>query len=197
MSTDRLPCAAAVDDLVSQVADGAGRQRSPHQRTCPHCQAALAEYARIWSPIEALAAEAVQPPGGMVEEILRKLRGAVSDPAYGILPGPLGQTRVAGRVVAVTARVTTERIPGVRAALAAAPVVDDDAGGVVAGVAGGSTALHITLAADYGEDLHALADRIRGAVARSVREITGLRPVEIMVTIDDVLEPIAPDRHDH
>jgi uncharacterized alkaline shock family protein YloU len=196
MNTDRLPCGVAVDDLVSQVADGTAGERTPHQETCPHCQAALAEYGQIWSPIHELAAEAVHPPDGMIDEILRKMRGAVSDPAYGVLRGPHGDTRIAGRVVAVTARATTEQIPGVRAALAAAPAADDGTGSVVAGVAGGSTAIHITLAADYGEDLRVLADRIRRAVAGSVREITGLQPVHITVIVDDVLEPTTPDWHD-
>jgi uncharacterized alkaline shock family protein YloU len=195
MTPDRLPCGAAVDDLVSQVADGAADGRTPHQSTCPHCQAALAEYTRLWSPVNELAAETVHPPQSLLDEILPRIRGAVSSPPYGVVPGPHGDTRVANRVVAVTARVTTEQIPGVRAALTHREATAADGGSdVVAGVAGGSTALQITLAASYGEDLPALADRIRTAVARSVRRVTGLQPVEITVIIDDVLEPTAPPR---
>jgi uncharacterized alkaline shock family protein YloU len=197
MNADRLPCGAAVDDLVSQVAEGAASARTPHQETCPHCQAALAEYGRLWSPIGELAAEAVHPPQSIIDEVLSRIRHTVSDPAYGVLPGPRGQTRIASRAIAVTARVTTEHVPGVRAALArSGTAADDGAGGVVAGVAGGSTALRITLAAHYGEDLTALADRIRTAVARSIRHITGLQPVEITVIIDDVLEPTSPIEHE-
>jgi uncharacterized alkaline shock family protein YloU len=190
MIADRLRCGAAVDDLVSQISDGTASDRTPHQETCPHCQAALAEYVRLWAPIDALAAESVHPPDSIVDEVLRRIHGAVSDPAYGTLTGPRGDTRIASRVVAVTARVTTEQIPGVRAALARGRPAPVDGGttGVVAGVAGISTALQITLAASYGEDLNALADRIRTAVARSVREITGLQPAEITVIIDEVLE---------
>lgn len=189
MSTDRLPCGAAAEDLVMQVADGAGGERTPHQDSCPHCQAALAEYDRLWSPIDALAAESVHPPGSVLDEVLRRIRSAASDPRYSLVPSPHGATRIASRVVAVTARLVTERTPGVRAALAGGEAAAADGRGVVAGVAGVSTALQITIAASYGEDLHALADRIRTAVARSVHTVTGLHPVEITVVVDDVLEP--------
>ncbi|MFG1928882.1 Asp23/Gls24 family envelope stress response protein [Cryptosporangium sp. NPDC048952] len=59
---------------------------------------------------------------------------------------------------------------------------------MIAGVSGISTALRITVAASYGLDLNELAERIRQAVTDRVRELTGLRPVEVSVVIDDVLE---------
>jgi uncharacterized alkaline shock family protein YloU len=58
---------------------------------------------------------------------------------------------------------------------------------VVAGVAGRSTVIEITVAADYGQELHSLAQRIRTAVGGTVRSVTGLDPVEVTVVIDDVL----------
>lgn len=59
---------------------------------------------------------------------------------------------------------------------------------VVAGVAGRSTAIELTLAADYGTDLVALGERIRDHVADRVRDLTGLEPVTVTVHIDDVFE---------
>ena len=190
MSADDLPCGSSRDDLLEQVADGAAAQRTTHQRGCPHCQAALAEYDRLFAPVRALAAQPVPVPDTVLAEVLRRVRGSVPDADYGVLSGPRGVTRVAGRVVSVTARVATENIPGVRAALAreepfgtaGPPTVE-----IESGVAGSSTAVRITVAADYGQDLHALADRIRAAVARTVEEVTGLLAVQIDVTIDDVL----------
>lgn len=54
--SDMLACGADADDLLAQVADGRAGERSPHQRQCPHCQAALAEYDRLWSPVREMAA---------------------------------------------------------------------------------------------------------------------------------------------
>lgn len=185
-TTDRLPCGAYIDELIAQAAEGAAADRTAHHDRCPHCQAALAEYDRLFAPVRELATELVHVPDGLMEEILRGIRSAGSDPAYGLIPGPRGDTRIAGRVVAVTARITTEQTPGVRVALA--HPVDPSGEGVVAGVAGRSTSVRITLAASYGEDLHALAGRIRSAVARAVEQGTGLRPAEITVVVDDVFE---------
>ena len=190
MSADDLPCGRSRDGLLEQVADGAAVQRDAHQRSCPHCQAALGEYDRLFAPVRALAAEPVPVPDTVLAEVLRRVRGAVPDADYGVLTGPRGVTRVAGRVVSVTARVATEDVPGVRAALArqepagatGPPVVE-----VESGVAGASAAVRVTVAADYGQDLHALAERIRAAVAQAVEEITGLHAVQIDITIDDVL----------
>jgi uncharacterized alkaline shock family protein YloU len=190
VSADQLPCGAAIDDLVSQVAEGDAAVRTQHQAGCPHCQAALAEYDQLFSPVRELAAEPVPVPGTILEEVLRRVRGSIPDSDYGVLPGPLGVTRIARRLVEVTARVVTEQVPGVYVALVRAEDgAADGSADVVAGVAGASTALRITLAAAYGEDLQALTERVRLAVAQAVRATTGLQPVGIDVVIDDVFPP--------
>lgn len=186
MSADQLPCGADIDDIVNQVADGDAADRTPHQAGCPHCQAALAEYDRAFAPVRELTAQPVQVPDAVLEEVLRRLRGSLSDPAYAVLPGPQGVTRIAGHIVALTARTATEQVPGVHVALARSEPATGPGTEVTAGVAGSSTALRITVAAAWGEDLHALADRIRRAVADAVRATTGLRPVEIDIVIDDM-----------
>lgn len=188
MSADQLPCGADVDDLLAQVADGDATHRTRHQTGCPHCQAALAEYDQLFAPVRDLAAAPVPVPDTVLEEVLRRLRGSLPDPAFGILPGPRGVTRIAGHVVALTARTATEQVRGVHVALARTkpPGADLPDTAVTAGVAGSSTALRITVAAAWGEDLHALAHRIRRTVAQAVRATTGLHAVEIDIVIDDV-----------
>ena len=187
MSGDRLPCGASVDDLVDQVADGRSQERTPHQVSCPHCQAALAEYDRLLGPVRELAAEPVSVPDTVLVEVLRRIRGSLPDAEYGVLPGPRGATRISGRVVAVTARIVTEQVPGVRVALARNESERSGGTDVETGVSGAGTAVRITLAADYGADLHALADQVRTAVAGAVHDLTGLETVQIDVTIDDVI----------
>lgn len=189
---DRLPCSAAVDDLISQVADGEGTRRTPHQDSCPHCQASLAEYQRLWAPVQDLADQHVPVPDGILDHVIHAIRAAGDNAGFGLLPTPLGTTRITERVVAVTARMSAERIPGVRAALTAehpSTRRDGDGPEVVAGVHGSSTAIRITLAVTYGYDLIALAERIRAAVSATIRTVTGLEPVDITIIVDDVLEP--------
>ena len=53
-------------------------------------------------------------------------------------------------------------------------------------MSGRSTAIEVTLAADYGTDLIELGERIRSHVAARVRDLTGLEPATVTVNIDDV-----------
>lgn len=188
----RLTCGRRAEDLVAQVADGRGAERDAHQQQCPHCQAALAEYDRLWGPIRDLAAETVSPPPSLLEGALRRIRGVVQHANYGVITAADGSTRIAARVVVVTARETAQAVPGVRVALgrhvSSAGNTDDDDPAVTAGVAGRSTAVEITLAADYGHDLHHLADQVRAEVSAHVRALTGLEPVQVTVIIDDIFE---------
>ena len=180
-SLDRLVCGRGIDGVIEQVARGDGDQRDAHQAGCVHCQAALAEYRRLWAPLAELAAETVRAPEGRIDRLLRKLRGALDRPDYAIVPGPDGVLRIAARVVVLTARVSAQGVPGVRVALSRQNPQ------VVAGVAGSLTAIEITVAATYGHDLNALGDQVRTAVATAIWELTGLTAIEITVVIDDVL----------
>ncbi|MFP5023316.1 Asp23/Gls24 family envelope stress response protein [Pseudonocardia phyllosphaerae] len=181
----RLPCGRSTDDLMDQVAAGRGAERDEHQQHCVHCQAALGEYERLWGPMEELAAEEVTAPEGKFDSVMRRLRGAFSEPNYAVLPGPLGATRIAARVIVVTASRSAQAVEGVRVALSK---VGDEGDDVTVGVAGSSTAIEIVLAASYGEDLHDLAERVRREVTEQIHELTGLTAAEVSVVIDDVLD---------
>ncbi|MGD9990564.1 Asp23/Gls24 family envelope stress response protein [Pseudonocardia sp.] len=182
---DRLHCGRSVDELIEQVARGAADQRDDHQRGCVHCQAALAEFERLWAPMAELAAETVTAPPGRLDALLRRLRGALDTPDFASLPGPDGVLRIAARVIVAVARRSAQEVPGVRVALSRRK--DGGEPSVAAGVAGAHAAIEITLAADYGSDLVALAEQVRDHVARVVEDITGLTTVEITVVVDDVL----------
>jgi uncharacterized alkaline shock family protein YloU len=200
LSDMSLACGADADELLAQVAEGRASEHSPHQRHCPHCQAALAEYDRLWPPVREMAAAKVRAPEAIVENALRRIRGAAEDPSYGLLVGGGGTIRIAARVVVVSARETAARVPGVRVALSRTPAAGSSAGPQVdSGVAGESAAIELTLAADYGEDLHALGQRIRVEVSEQVRALTGLDPVGITVVFDDVFPRMAIEapRHRH
>lgn len=202
----RLVCGRLVDDVLTQVAEGRGADHDTHQRQCPHCQAALAEYDRLWTPIRELAAETVTPPESVIGSVLRRIREAVEHSTYGVMesPGvmgsPGGRTRISARVVVIIARETARAVPGVRVALSkyltsSASEGDGSPGGyggaagdtqVIAGVAGRSTAIEITLAAGYGLDLRRLGDQVCAEVSTRLQALTDLEPVQVTVIIDDV-----------
>lgn len=197
---ESLPCGRSVDDVLDQVAEGRGTDRDAHQAQCPHCQAALSEYERIWAPVRELGDERVKAPDSILETALAQIRRAIEHPDYGVITSSDGLTRVSARVVVVAARQGAQQVPGVRVALSkhlaevpgepgppGVPVDGDPAEDVAAGVTGSSAAVQITLAADYGTDLVRLGELVRSSVTSSVREITSLEPAQVTVIIDDVL----------
>lgn len=184
---ERLRCGRSSDAVLEQVVAGRSAERDKHQSTCVHCEAALAEYGRLWSPMQALARERIAAPQRGLDRILQRIRGAVSDPQYAVLPDPRGVTRIAARVVLVTARRSAQSVPGVRVALSRGLDPTSANEPLSVGVAGESTAVEITLAADYGSDLNALAEQVRLVVTDRIQQITGLRTAAVTVIIDDVL----------
>jgi uncharacterized alkaline shock family protein YloU len=196
---DRLSCGRPAEDVLDQVAAGRAAERDAHQTRCPHCQAALAEYDRLWAPVRELAVEQVHPPESLVDSAMRRIRGAMQDPEYGVLDSTHGRTRIAARVVVVAARESAQAVPGVRVALSKHILTRDGSQGTLAagsisgpevsvGVAGRSAAIEITLAADYGTDLRRLGEEVRAAVAFRVRALTDLEPIGVTVIIDDILD---------
>lgn len=183
LNDDRLPCGTQVADLLDQVADGRGADRDPHQQQCPHCQAALAEYDRLWSPVRELATEHVEAPDSILEAALEQIRQAVEHADYGLVSSADGLTSISARVVVVIARESAQGVSGVRVALSRHLTE------VSAGVAGATAAVQITLAADHGIDLPDLGDRVRRTVADRIRTLTGLEPATVTIVIDDVLPP--------
>lgn len=190
-----LVCGASVDDLIDQVTRGDASTRTTHQAWCRHCQATLGEYERLWSPVHDLAAEPVDVPDSILEDVLRQIRRATERPGYGHLQDPDGRTSISDRVVKVVARISAERVDGVRVALIRRRDRDQRRqtdgrsprhASVEAGLAGSTVALEITLAAAYGVNLDSLARRVAAAVSDSVHRQTGLHVLAVEVEIDDV-----------
>ena len=71
-ASGRLPCGRDTDALVEQIADGAGDRRDAHQQTCPHCQAALAEFERLWAPVRAVSDHRPRAPEGLLDEAAQR-----------------------------------------------------------------------------------------------------------------------------
>jgi len=59
--------------------------------------------------------------------------------------------------------------------------------GTAVGIAGGRVAVDLALAVGYGLSIPAVSARVQRAVISQVRAITGVRDIEVNVTVDDVL----------
>ena len=127
-----------------------------------------------------------------LDDPLAVVAGEPPDPAGA--GGLRGQSWATARVVVCAARLAAQGVRGVRLALgrledpsipvpAPYPAAGSGAG---PGVGEPGVAVAMTVVADYGQDLHALAERIRARVIEGVGVYLGACPVSVSVHIDDV-----------
>lgn len=161
---------------------------------------------------------AVSPPPGpgpkpgpavpaLQPDVPPNLSGAAAAGTSGAASGeePGGRTSIAEQAVAKVAAIAARAVPGVHALGTGAgrtlgAVRDAVAGSDSSATAGvnvevGETeaAVDITLVADYGIPLTALADSVRSAVYAAVEDLVGLNVVEVNVSVADVHIPEALD----
>lgn len=196
---DQLPCGAQLGAILDQVARGLEWRRDLHQRSCPFCQAALEESTTAWDPVRALAAEGVVPPEGLVESILRRLRGLAQVGWLTLPAAGAGITKVAVRVVAALAEEVADKVPGVsRVGSSFGRVMealrdprssaDDkrDGSEEQRPSAGREVGVDLRLATVYGAPIFEIAEEIRRAVRGEVAAGTGADAVEVNLEITDV-----------
>ena len=197
-AVSRLACGAYVDALIEQAADGRAGQLTDHQRGCPHCQAALREFSRVWEPVRCLAAEPVSLPAAVRTAVARQIRKLTADPWYTLDFADGGAIRIAARVVARIARDAARQVPGVRVAFGRStrPRIAGRAEGATlghrhpdeaVGVMGRTAIVDLAVTAQYGQELDTVG---RGAQERAVTALhnkVGLTDVSVNVTIDDVI----------
>jgi uncharacterized alkaline shock family protein YloU len=197
-ASSRLACGAEVDELLEQVADGEGDRLNEHQRGCPHCQAAIAEFTLLWAPVREYARRPVSVPLRLRNTVLTEVDRLVHDVWYTLQRTDTGTIRVAARVVAAIARDAAGRVPGVRVALGrstesriARRVARATSGHLhpdaAVGVLGRTAVIELALAVSYGEPVHEVAHQVQRRVIRELEENIGLQSVSVNVVVDDVL----------
>jgi len=171
---DPLPCGTALDDLARQVFDREPAADPAHQTGCADCQAALLRVTAIRDDVRGLASQRVEPPPGLVRQVMARLR--VAPALVTIDVSARGRTQVAESVVARLAR---------RAALAVEDVVLASA--LTTETAEGTTVgLRVRLAVAYGPALHSVADQVRERIRADVVAQTGVTVEEVRVSVDDL-----------
>jgi uncharacterized alkaline shock family protein YloU len=197
-TTSHLACGAGIDELLEQAADGHAGQLTSHQRHCPHCQAALPEFSRVWAPVRSLAAEHVTVPATLKTAVASQIRNLIADVWYTFHLSDSGAIRIAARVVATIAREAARNVPGVRAAFGrsthsttAGPAENATLRRhhpyAAAGVLGRTAVVDLAIAAQYGTQLDAIAYEVQQRAIAELRAKTGLHDVTVNVTIDDVI----------
>lgn len=197
-ANQHLACGADIDELLEQAADGYAGQFTSHQRDCLYCQAALREFGRVWEPVRSLAAERVAVPAALKGAVASQIRKLVADVWYTLQLNHGGAIRIAARVVARIAREAARDVPGVRVAFGRsthsrmASLVERATLGhrhpnAAVGVLGRTAVVDLAIAAQYGDELDAVAREVQRRAAAELRRKVGLRDVDVNVTVDDVI----------
>jgi uncharacterized alkaline shock family protein YloU len=203
LPTGTLACGAEVDELLEQAANGHADQLTKHQHECGHCRAALTEFARIWEPVRALAAQPVSLPTALKTAVAGQIRRLVADVWYTLQLNDGGSVRVAARVVATVARHTALTVPGVRVALGrstqstiAAAVQKATLGHrhphAAVGVLGRTAVVDLALAVTYGEQVDTIARTVQQRVISELRHTIGLKDITVNITVDDLIIDTLP-----
>jgi uncharacterized alkaline shock family protein YloU len=193
-----LACGAGVDALLEQAADGRAGQLTSHQRDCAHCQAALAEFSRVWAPVRDLAAEPVALPAAVRDAVAAQIRSLVADVWYTLQLSEGGVIRIAARVVAKIARGAASGVAGVRVALGrstqgtVAQLVERATlqhrhPNAAVGVLGRTAVVDLAIAVQYGEQVDQVAREVQRRAVAELRAKAGLQDVTVNVTVDDVI----------
>ena len=194
----QLPCGANVDELLEQVAAGRAQELDTHQLGCVHCRATLTELATLWAPVEAAAATSIAVPSGLTQSIMRAVHRRVQNTWFTFEAADGGAIRIAARVVAVIARDTARRVPGVRVVLGRttesriAALVEKATLGhrhphSAVGVLGRTAAVELAVAVTYGEPAPDVARAIQQRVIAALQRDIGVTGVKVDVVVDDVL----------
>jgi uncharacterized alkaline shock family protein YloU len=197
-SVRHLACGGDIDELLEQAADGRAGELTDHQRDCPHCQAALREFSRVWAPVRDLAAEPVALPAVVRNAVASQIRKLTADVWYTLELVEGGAIRIAARVVARIARDAARQVPGVRvvfgrsthgkiAGLVEAATLRHRHPHAAVGVLGRTAVVNLAVAADYGQELNAVGRAVQRRAIAELRSKTGLKDVSVNVIVDDVI----------
>ncbi len=197
-AVSHLACGADVDALIEQAANGRAGQLTDHQRGCPHCQAALREFSRVWEPVRDLAAEPVSLPAAVRGAVARQIRKLTAEPWHTLDLADGGAIRIAARVVARIARDAARPVPGVRVAFgrstrpriagrAEAATLGHRHPHEAVGVMGRTAIVDLAITVQYGQELDTVGRRVQERAIAALRNNAGLRDVWVNVTIDDVI----------
>ncbi len=188
----RLACGRELARLVDQVADGLPPVEPEHQRTCPHCQAALGELEDLWAQVRALAREEIVAPERIVRNVIRRIHeGLATAPRevrleevvprlarHALFETDRGTTRIADSVVA---RIVDQAVRGLRGVRRTGRPPSASVA-----VGGSRVTIRLPLAIRYGVSLAEASAAARTSVIEQVEGLTGLVVDAVNISVEDV-----------
>ena len=171
---DRLTCGHYAGQLWDSLRQGTPDE---HSRSCPHCQAALAEIRPVAEAVSQLAAEPVSPPADLAANVMNAIRARIHRNHRIQLPAPAGmRLDIREQAAAGILRAAADRVDGVRARSCRLSVA---ASGTLAGV-------QLAISVRYGTPAGQRADAVRAAVRAAARSQLGLALDSINIDVTDI-----------
>lgn len=199
LEQDQTACGQSIDDTLEQAADGRADQLDEHQSGCVHCQAALHEFAGLWTSVSTYAQQPVSAPEDFTAHVMHRIHLLAREVWYTAHVTNDGVVRVAARIVGRIARDAARSVPGVRAALGRTTqgsivgLVERGTRGhrhphSAVGVLGQTTAIDMAIAVAYGQPVHELAEQVQQRIKQQLHDVITLQDITVNVTVDDVFE---------
>jgi hypothetical protein len=163
----------------------------PHQRTCPHCRAAVAELEELESVVRALPEEPVERYKDELTSLTRRVMDVVRLELRPGRPMPLGEPAedlwIMESVAARSLRAAAEGEPGVRAG-SCRLLPHFDAGGT------GPLDVRLDVHAPADASLPELAERVRLRVLEVADRQLGMDIAAVDIRVTDLLDPAVDDQ---
>lgn len=185
-STSReLPCGR---DPVKVWDDAASDSLSGHETICRYCQGVVSEYRLIADPLVRFVSESVEPPPGLLERVMVAVRMALHSREFLSLSSAYGPVRLDVVTAASVLRYAVDQVPGARARSCRILSVDTDQPLKPSAEppAPPPVKLEISILAQAGDSIVALADDVREVLVAVGRELLGLDVAGVDVNVVDV-----------
>lgn len=173
-----LPCGRTDAELLDVLAGSGQPELAEHVRTCPHCQAELAELEAAWAPVRRTARIPVEPPHGLVERALMTVRGVRG--GRGAAPVELAQEGGTLRIHPQAVVLLTRQL--------CAEILTHHPGVHLRGCVGDADEVQVDLTVRYLLPA-SLAEQVRQDLAAALRDVLGAGAPAVWVRIADVEPP--------
>ncbi|MER5390568.1 hypothetical protein [Saccharopolyspora sp. NPDC002686] len=176
-----LPCGRTDAELLDVLTGSAPPELAEHARTCPHCQAELAELESAWAPVRRAARIPVDPPHGLVERALMTVRGVRG--GRGAAPVELAQEGGTLRIHPQAVVLLTRQL--------CAEILAQHPGTHLRGCVGDADEVQVDLAVRYLQPA-TLTEQIQQELSSALRDVLGPGAPAVWVRIADVDPPRTP-----
>ncbi|MCU1626337.1 MAG: hypothetical protein JWP64_1286 [Pseudonocardia sp.] len=172
-----LACGRDAADVWDHAADGVPDE---HERSCPHCAAAIADARGLDGIVHRMADEVPPPPPSLVDTVMEAVLNTVTAELRPqdllALYSPAGPARLSRPAAARVLRHVVDRMDGMRARSCR---IEQD--GLALSVA-------ITVTARFGVDLASVTARVRQMVVAAGKQALGTPVARVDITVVDLWE---------